>query len=210
MAAGDVFLHRLQFRSHAKVWTVGMHYRDENGADDRFAANDLGDEWAAQYNMNILSLIAKDTTLEAAYTLKVTGTPAMPQLRRENSLVGMHADNYSIPPNSTYVVTQLSTDPQLTRSGRIYMAGIPTSAIVDGNLSDSFKTIAEAIWIAIFTQQLSTSGGLFTPCILRTESGGVPIDPPLAITVESVRLRPIIYTQRRRTSKQRGAAVPRV
>lgn len=209
MAAGDAFLLRVQFRSHAKLWSISCHYKDETGADDRFAANDLSDEFFNQYHNNLLTLIAQDTTLEAYYVLKVSGGSAMPELRKQNSDPGLHADAHSLPPNNAYVVTQLSTDPQLKRSGRIYFSGIPSTEVVDGALSVAYQTIANAIWQSIFTQQLSTGGAQFTPVILRTINDGVPIDPPLPINIESTRLRPIIYTQRPRTSDQKGVSVVR-
>jgi hypothetical protein len=203
MAIGDVFLLRTQFRSHARVWTVNQHYLDDTGQDDATASADLTDAWQATNAALAVDALAADSTLESLYSVKLTGGDAMPSLDVQTSTVGDQTGN-SVPPNTCVVVSLGSTDPALIRPGRLYVGGIPKSGILAGNLSAAYLAVFLAKWAAIAGDQLVGVGGTWTPCIFLTVLAGVPRVPPIGVAVTSVRVKPILYSQRRRNSRQQG------
>lgn len=203
MSIGDVFLLRTQFRSHARVWTVNQHYLDDTGQDDTTAAADLTDAWQATNAALAVDVLAADSTLEAFYSVKMTGGDAMPSLDVQSSTVGDVAGN-SVPPNTCAVVSLSSTDPELIRPGRLYVGGIPKSSILAGNLTAAYLATFLTKWGAIAGDQLTGVDGTWTPCIFLTVEAGVPRVPKIGVAVTSVRVKPILYSQRRRNSRQQG------
>lgn len=204
MALGDVFLLRAQFRSHARVWTVNQHYLDDTGVDDADASNDLINAWDATNTALAVDVLAADSTIEALYSVKMTGGDAMPALGVIGSTPG-DVTGDSIPPNSCAVVSLSSTDPELIRPGRLYVGGIPKSGILSGNLTTTYLASFTTSWDAIAGTQLVGALGTWTPCIFLTVEAGVPRTPPIGVAVTSVRVKPILYSQRRRNSRQAGA-----
>lgn len=203
MAADDTFLVRSQFRTHARLWTINQHYRDVAGQDDVTAAGDLQDIWTSTNKALALSEMGTETTFEGLYVLKVTGTAAMPYVDQYASNTGGVMSD-TLPPNCSVVVSLGSSDPNLIRPGRLYVAGIPKSGVADGNLTGAYLATFTADWVLIAGATLSGVGGDWVPTILRTIENGAPLVPPDPVDVESVRIKPIIYTQRRRNSRQRG------
>lgn len=203
MSIGDVFLLRTQFRSHARVWTVNQHYIDDTGQDDDTASADLTDAWQATNAPLAVDVLAADSTLESMYSVKMTGGDAMPSLDVQSSTVGDVAGN-SVPPNICAVVSLGSTDPELIRPGRLYVGGIPKSGIISGNLNATYLGLFETSWEAIAGDQLIGVDGTWTPCIFLTVEAGVPRVPKIGVAVTSVRVKPILYSQRRRNSRQQG------
>ena len=205
MAIGSAFLLRTQFRSHARLWTLNQHYADVAGQDDLTAAEDLVAAWIAAHKTGVLSEMAADTTFESVYSVKLTDGDAMPGLTVLDSEPGV-VSGESLPPNSAVVVSLGSNDPGLIRPGRLYVAGIPKSGVLSGNLSAAYLATFKTDWDKVAGDTLSGAGGDWTPVILRTVQAGVPLVPPQTANVTSVRIKPILYSQRRRNSRQQGAA----
>lgn len=203
MALGDIFLMRLSFRSHARIWSVNQHYKDATGQSDKFAADDLTDAWDTAYQASMLAEMAADTSYESSYAVKLTGGDAMPSLKVQPSPPGT-VTGRSLPPNSATVVSLGSDDAALIRPGRLYVAGIPHSKILNGNLTAAYLATFKAAWEAIAKTVLVGVGGSWQPVIYLTILAGVPRTPPIGVNVDSVRVKPILYTQRRRNSRQQG------
>ncbi|GAG73762.1 unnamed protein product [marine sediment metagenome] len=205
MAENDVFLVRCQFRTHARLWTINQHYRDADGQSDGTAAVDLQDAWTLTNTPMALSEMGVETTFEGVYVLKVTGGAALPALDKYASTPGS-VQSDTLPPNCAVVVSLGSSDPLLIRPGRLYVGGIPKSGVDGGNLSAAYLATFTTDWAKIAGDTLVGSGGSWVPTILRTITGEDKLDPPIAINVESVRIKPILYSQRRRNSRQRGTS----
>ncbi|GAG55481.1 unnamed protein product [marine sediment metagenome] len=203
MAVGDIFLLRATFRSHARIWSINQHYVDATGQTDLLAAQDLTDRWDADYKAGMLAEMAADTTFESLYSVKLTGGDAMPSLKVLPSPPGT-VTGRSLPPNTAVVVSLGSTDVNLIRPGRLYVAGIPHSKILNGNLTAAYLITFKAAWEAIAKTVITTGGGNWQPVIYLTVLAGAPRVPTIGANVDSVRVKPILYTQRRRNSRQQG------
>ncbi|GAH04873.1 unnamed protein product, partial [marine sediment metagenome] len=137
------------------------------------------------------------------YVLKVTGGAALPALAKLASEPGI-VSGFSIPPNCAVVVSLGSDDATLIRPGRLYVAGVPQSGVIGENLSAAYLATFTTDWALIAGATLTGVGGDWIPSILRTVEAGAPLVPPVPVDVDSVRIKPILYGQRRRNSRQRG------
>lgn len=204
MAQGDIYGTRTQFRSKGRVWTVNLYYKDDTGLPELDAANDL----AVASNTTLGPLFdaarAADTTREGTYAWKITAGTGMPDKVSDASVPG-GITGQALPPNTCIVYSLKTNDPAAKRNGRIYLAGIAHSEVTNGQITD----ITDAKYENIRTQLqqiLSGAAGTWQPVILRRVLNGAPLVPPVGSDVSSCSVSAILYSQRRRNSRQIGSA----
>lgn len=206
MALNDLYGVRTQFRDHGRVWTVNMYYRDTTGVSELEATSDL----SIAHNTTIGPLFdacrATDSTREGTYSWSVTKDFAMPNKVSDASTPGSSGSPTSTPPNMCAVLTLRTEAPEAVRFGRIYLAGLPGAWVEAGMWNAAADTALGTLATALQTP-LAGAIGTWQPVILRRISGGVPIVPPAYSDVSVVTKTRIIYSQRRRNSRQIGTAV---
>lgn len=206
MSIGDIYGTRHQFRTQGRVWTVNIYYEDETGVDEKDAASDLGVIANTTLGPLFTDYQSSDTSREGTYAWKVTAGTGMPDKISDASVPGDISPSPSLPPNMCAVISLKTTDPAATRFGRIYLAGIPQGNVEDGRWSAAAMTRFQAVGAAIVAP-LTGVLGTWQSVILRRVSLGVPLVPPVGSTISSYSVSNIVYSQRRRTSRQIGTAV---
>lgn len=205
MAQNDVFQVRSQFRDHGRVWTINTHYRDDTGVDGIDVCKDLVDAYAAAVGPALAACRAADSTHEANYASAIKPLVANAYELSLPSLPGGVTGTQSFPPNMNAVITRRTADPEATRYGRIYLGGLPNTWLDQGNWSSAALTALGALAAAM---ELTLAGviGSYVPVVLRRYEGGIKLDPPKASDVSTCGASNIVYTQRRRNSRQCGHA----
>lgn len=205
MALADVFLLRAQYRSFGRVWSVNMHYESVSAGDPNTTAQSLCDGWFAGVSNDVLLSIAADTTFEG-----LSASCVLPATANPGHLDGISAPGFtggeSVPPNTCAVFSLGSDGPALVRPGRIYLAGIPNSQVIDGRIDPNFVSGQLSTLATNLKTQLVAAPIDFKLVVLKRTVGAPPHVPLAAVEVDTVRVTDILYTQRRRNSRQAGSA----
>lgn len=200
----QTFLARHQFRTAGRVWSINTHWDCTSGYDTLTSSTALEDALQPLTDA-IKAALSDSTTIEGTYISHVQSEAALPAKKSFPSTPGDIAGTNSLPPNTAAVFTLQSTDPDTRRTGRIYLAGIPDSEVSAGRLLGSYVTAKlDPIAFQLKSTQ-SASGQDFIPVILQRQRDLAVIDPPVILPIDSVRTGDILYTQRRRNSRQLGA-----
>lgn len=202
MAQNDLYGVRFQFRDHGSIWTVNLAFRDETGVDEKDASNDLGVIANTTLGPLFDDARAQDSTREGSYCWKINAGTGMPDKQSDASIPGdvLFA---STPPNMCAVISLRTTDPAAARFGRIYIGGNPKTTVEDGRWTAAQVTKLQTLGAAIVAPLVGAIG-TWQSVILRRVSGGVPIVPPEGSTISSSSVSNIVYSQRRRNSRQIG------
>lgn len=203
MALHDVYATRWQFRDHGRVWSVTLHYRDATGVNESVAAADLADRAAVQLAASFDGARATDSTREGIYAWKITKDTGLPDFDSFASVAGTSGEAEATSPNNCAVFTLRTEDPLATRFGRIYLAGIPRTYLEDGHWNATAMTKLNALATAL-KANLAGTLGTWEPCILRRYVNHIKLDPPVPSLVSDVSVTNIVYSQRRRNSRQWG------
>jgi len=205
MALNDLYGVRFQFRTHGVIWTVGLGYRDTNGVDELFACNDL----AVAANTTLGPLFdacrGNDSTREGTYCWKVIKGTGMPDQIPDASVIGNQPE-VSTSPNNCMVISLRTDDPLAKRHGRIYITSQRRDGISNGRWSTGQVDMGQQLADGIKTPLIG-SLGTWQPCIIRRWSDGLKLDPPQYSDISNATVTDIVYTQRRRNSRQIGTIV---
>jgi len=197
-----VYKLTVQLRTLDKLHSFGLHYNVGGTYDPVVSSQQLCDAWQSQNGTTLRNCLALDTSLEGYYVTHTLPATASPFSLAINSLPGTRTGD-SLPPNSCAVFSLNSSQPEAERGGRIYVGGLSKDDLVDGKLNGAFvNTQLEAFRVALKTQ-VTGPGGPFDPVIVRRVGSGTP-GLPFALAIASSRVTEIVYTQRRRTTKQFG------
>jgi hypothetical protein len=93
-----------------------------------------------------------------------------------------------------------STD--VVRQGRAYIGGFSKDDIENGRPNAALLQ-AGGFLAASWKDQIQDSGQSFDPVLVCRVRAGVPVTP-FALTISIASMSPILYSQRRRASRQRG------
>lgn len=202
----QVFLVRHQFRTAGRVWTINTHWRCTSGYDPDTSSTALEDA-LQPINDQVVLCISDSTSIEGTYITHVLPGTALPAKKSFPSTTGSVTGTNSLPPNCAAVLTIYTTDPDARSPGRVYLAGIGDSVLVDGKLQPAF---VEGPLTDLGTELLKTITAQsqdFVLGIVQRQRDGSAVDPPVFLQAAAINPSTIIYSQRRRTSKQIGAGV---
>jgi len=205
MALADVFLLRSQYRSFGRVWSVNLHYESQAPIAPETAAQSLIDAWTAALPNDFLFCMAADTTWEGVSVTSIMPANAMPAHHDGISAVGFEGGE-SVPPNTCAVLSLGSDGPALIRPGRIYLGGVPNGQVTLGRITQAFVNGAYTTLADNLKAQLAATPADFKLVVLKRTVGAPPHVPLAAVEVDTIRVTDILYTQRRRNSKQLGSA----
>lgn len=203
MALNDVYGTRWQFRDHGRVWTINLNYKDTTGVAEESAAADLGAGAYTLFGTELNACRATDSTFEGIYIWKITKDTGIPDMRPYASVAGTSGEAESTSPNNCAVFTLQTTDPLAKRFGRIYLAGLPYTWLAGGQWNITAMTAFTALATKLQTV-VTGSLGSYQPVILRRVAAGAPLVPPVPSDVSVVATSNIVYSQRRRNSRQLG------
>lgn len=203
MALADVFRLQVQYRVQDRVCSVGLHYEVTSGGDAATNASDLLNAFIGAVGADVMSVFADDVSLEGLYANCVVPDVALPARSNGRSEPGGDSGE-SAPANLCAVFTLQTTNPAAIRQGRIYLSGLSKTRLVNGVWEASFVAGALQSIAVDLAMDLSEAGKTFKPVWLHKVSGGSPITPVI-MSVNSVRVTAIPFTQRRRTTRQFGS-----
>jgi len=198
----QVYKLTVQLRTLDKLHSIGLHYKVGGSYDPVISAQQLAEAWHTQIGLTLRNCLAIETTTEGYYVSHTLPSAAAPYSMAINSLPGTRPGN-SIPRNSCAVFTLSSSQPEAERSGRIYLGGLAKDDMLAGRWDGNFVNAQLDTLRTALKTQVTGSGGPFDPVIVRRAGSGTP-GLPFALAIASVRLTDIVYSQRRRTTKQFG------
>lgn len=206
MALDDAYGVRFQFRDHGRVWGITLHYKDATGVDEVDASNDLAVIANSSLGPLFDDIRAIDSTREGLYCWKMEAGTGLPDKLSVASIPGDTIFTESVPPNCCMVFTKVTVDPAAERFGRFYMGGLPQEFIENGAWTATAQATAGPL-VSMLSATLVGALGSWVPVIYRTVSGGVPLVPPETSDISEVTITSVVYSQRRRNSRQIGSAV---
>lgn len=204
MALPDVYKINVQTRVDDRLCSFGIHYRVSSGGDPVSDASNLALGFDAENVPALLSCLADDATLEGLYVTCFEPETALPFSKGYPSTPGLDTTG-ACPSNMAAVFTLQISSVAAKRHGRIYVAGFSKSKVEDGLWKSSFVAAQMQNLANKIKATFVFGGATFVPGVVRTISLGLPITPVFDDLI-SVRPRQVPYSQRRRTSKQRGFA----
>lgn len=201
MAQNDVLRLRFTFYNHQRVFGFTLNMRETSDVPDASTAIDAANSAANFFEQELQDVLASSVQLQSVYATRVLPGPAIPGVTQFANTSGTRPAD-ALPPNSPFIFRLSSDDPGVKRAGRIYLSGVAKSDVVDGQLGASFlSTQVEALRVKLASGVNAGTWQGITG-ILRTINNGLPLTPPLFFPVTRVSSFPIIFSQRRRTTKR--------
>lgn len=200
----QVLLVRSQLRTNDVSHSFGIAYHVFAGYDDEFIGQLLAQDWINNFQTALLDILSEDTTYEGTHTQPALPGTALPGSQVVESQVGARAAD-AMPPNKCLVISLPGILSELPRPGRVYIGGLAKTDMENGAWKSAFLNAQVAAFVTLLQQDFTDSGRTYRPVIISRQAGGVPITP-FAADVGTGHSNAVIFSQRRRTSKQWGVA----
>lgn len=197
----NVFHLNVQTRLDDKVFTFGGYFRSISGYDANVSAVHCVTGFYAANIALIRGILSEQTTVEGIYCTHAQAESALPWTFPIGGLPGLRTGN-GMPPASSLVLSLKADSVDAVRQGRAYIAGFSKDDIEDGRPNAALSAAGTALassWIVPFTD----SGETFEPVLVCRVRNGAPVTP-FALTITIASMSPVLYSQRRRASRQRG------
>ena len=196
MGAGQVYECRVNGVMDGQVINNVLHVRgeDPNGGEAEDAANGVMNWWAS----SIKDVLADDYTMLNCTARQITPEVGDPYISTESANKQGAIAEVALPSFCAIVLQQRTGFASRRKRGRIYLAGIPISYVVDSVLTSAAQT-AIAAKITTILDNFPNGTNPFTLGVWSKTEWDQSADVDAAFTdLTAINVNPIIGTQRRR------------
>ena len=169
------------------IYKFNLNYRDLVGGDNPQSAQSAAEAWRAQCQILMPAFLSSSSRVESIYVRKADG-PTIPAWRGNlNNQVGVVASD-AVSAQNAMLVNLRNSAGLLKRSGRIFVSGLPETALLLGVINSGFITGAVTPWL----NSLLVVGPGGTPpwqgqlVVVRNQIDGVPQTPPVLVDVDGI------------------------
>lgn len=198
----QVFQLRCQMRTDDVEHSFGVAYHVFSGYDSETSGVRLAQDWLTQFATEVVALFPENTSLEGTQVTHALANTALPGAGFMASTPGTRSGN-PCPPNKCLVITLPGVGLDLPRPGRIYIGGCSKDDLTSGSWDAAFLNGPVATFVTLISQAWTASPMTYRPVVISRQAGGVPITP-FAADIGDGRSNAIVFSQRRRTSRQWG------
>jgi hypothetical protein len=198
----QVFLLRAQMRTDDVEHTFGMAYHVFAGYDSDTSGQLLCQDWIANFQAALTDILSSSTTFEGTHATHALPLTALPGSQPDASTPGTRGAD-AMPPNKCLVLSLPGILSELPRPGRVYIGGISKDDMANGSWKAAFLNGPVATFLTLLEQGFDSLPRVYRPVIISRQAGGAPITP-FAADVGNGHSNAVIYSQRRRTSRQWG------
>ena len=205
MAVDDLYKVTICCSTVGGPFTWSVFYKMISGTIESGSLDALAIDWQTDHLIELQNMLSDSCFIEEVRVDPEPGVNEVPGFDNKDSVNGNIAFG-PMPNNVAAVISELTDAPNSNANGRIFIAGIPESAMEDGIFSVAYTALVQLLADSLEGNLIiaAPAAAEFTPVVVsRYLSGSLRI-PPVPHDIVSNTAKRQARQQRRRTTRALG------
>jgi len=208
VAINDLYTLTVCCSTEGGPFTFSQDYQQISGSNDADTLDKACVRWNVDSSAQLEAMLAQTAFINECEMQPATGVDEVPGLLQFVNRIGDVVSD-SLPTNVAAIISQLTNSPNSRANGRIFLAGIPESAMENGIMSAAYSTLVQTFATSMQGNLVVTGppAAEFKPVVISRYLNGALRIPPVPHDIVANTAKRQLRQQRRRTTRSRGLSI---